>query len=63
MCRLMFLNRNQRLVGMLSLGDLAVIGGDDKLSGHTLEKISEPAEAHERSKPERGQGSRKTEPR
>jgi len=61
--RLMVLNRNKRLVGMLSLGDLAVIGGDDQLSGDTLEKISEPAEAHERSKPERGKRSRKTEPR
>lgn len=39
--RLMVLNRSKRLVGMVSLGDLAVIGGNDKLSGETLERISE----------------------
>jgi CBS domain-containing protein len=43
--RLMVLNRNKRLVGMLSLGDLAVISGNDRLSGDTLEQISEPSKS------------------
>ena len=34
---------NDRLVGMVSLGDLAVKGGDERLSGETLEVVSEPA--------------------
>jgi CBS domain-containing protein len=41
--RLVVLNRDKRLVGVLSLGDLAVIVHDDELAGHTLEAISEPA--------------------
>lgn len=41
--RLTVLSREKRLVGILSLGDLAVESGDDKLSGETLERISEPA--------------------
>jgi CBS domain-containing protein len=45
--RLVVLDRNKRLVGIVSLGDLAVDTGDDKLSGQVLEQISEPA------KPER----------
>lgn len=40
--RLPVLDRNRRLVGIVSLGDLAVEVGDDALSGDTLEKISEP---------------------
>ena len=40
--RLPVLDRNRRLVGIVSLGDLAVQGHDDSLSGDTLEKISEP---------------------
>lgn len=40
--RLPVLDRNRRLVGIVSLGDLAVQGGDDTLSGETLERISEP---------------------
>ena len=40
--RLPVLDRNRRLVGIVSLGDLAVQGRDDELSGETLEKISEP---------------------
>ena len=40
--RLPVLDRNRRLVGIVSLGDLAVQTGDDSLSGETLEKISEP---------------------
>jgi CBS domain-containing protein len=41
--RLPVLNRDKRLVGIVSLGDLAVGGRDDKLSGNTLEGISEPS--------------------
>jgi CBS domain-containing protein len=41
--RLPVLNRDKRLVGIVSLGDLAVQTGDDKLSGNTLEGVSEPS--------------------
>jgi CBS domain-containing protein len=41
--RLVVLNRAKRLVGILSLGDLAVDCGDEQLAGHTLEAVSEPA--------------------
>ena len=41
--RLVVLNRSKKLVGIVSLGDLAVETGDDLLSGHALEMISEPA--------------------
>ena len=41
--RLVVLNRDKRLVGILSLGDLAVETGDDRASGETLEKVSQPA--------------------
>jgi CBS domain-containing protein len=41
--RLVVLNRDKRLVGIVSLGDLAVDTGDEKLAGETLEQISEPA--------------------
>jgi CBS domain-containing protein len=41
--RLIVLNRQKRLVGILSLGDLAVDTGDDELAGMTLEAVSEPA--------------------
>ena len=40
--RLVVLNRNRRLVGIISLGDLAV-ETDDALVGDALEGISEPA--------------------
>jgi CBS domain-containing protein len=40
--RLVVLNRDKRLVGILSLGDLAVRVHDDMLSGSALEQISEP---------------------
>jgi CBS domain-containing protein len=40
--RLPVLDREKRLVGIVSLGDLAVRNHDDKLSGQTLEQISEP---------------------
>ena len=41
--RLVVLNRNKRLVGIVSLGDLAVETGDEELAGKTLEEVSEPA--------------------
>jgi len=41
--RLAVLNRDKRLVGIVSLGDLAVKSGDEGLSGEALEQVSEPA--------------------
>jgi CBS domain-containing protein len=40
--RLLVLNRDKRMVGIVSLGDLAVESGDRRLSGSTLEAISQP---------------------
>jgi CBS domain-containing protein len=40
--RLPILNRNKQLVGIVSLGDLAVETGNEKLSGKVLEEVSEP---------------------
>src|SRR5262245_9051161 len=37
--RLLVINHDKRLVGIVSLGDLAVNTGDDQLSGETLEAI------------------------
>jgi len=42
--RLPILNRDKRLVGMVSLGDLAVSSGDQTRVGETLKHVSEPAE-------------------
>lgn len=39
--RLAVMNRNKRLVGIVSLGDIAV-RGSEYLSGEILEKVSEP---------------------
>src|SRR5919108_20797 len=44
--RLVVLNRDKRLVGIVSLGDLAVDTRDDELVGTTLEAISEPVHVH-----------------
>jgi len=41
--RLPVLNRQKRLVGIVSLGDLAVETGVEQLAGNTLEGISEPS--------------------
>jgi CBS domain-containing protein len=41
--RLPILDREKHLVGIVSLGDLAVETGNEKLSGTVLEEISEPA--------------------
>jgi CBS domain-containing protein len=41
--RLIVLNRDKRLVGIVAMADLAVDANKDKLTGQTLESISEPA--------------------
>jgi len=41
--RLPVLNRNNWLVGMVSLGDLAVDAGDPQRAGEALKEVSEPA--------------------
>ena len=41
--RLPVLNRNKWLVGIVSLGDLAVRSGNPTLAGETVEQVSEPA--------------------
>jgi CBS domain-containing protein len=40
--RLMVLNRDRELVGIVSLGDLAVETRDEQLAGNTLEAVSQP---------------------
>jgi CBS domain-containing protein len=45
--RLVILDHDKRLVGIVSLGDLAVDGADDRMSGDVLEQVSKP------SKPDR----------
>ncbi|MBI4524381.1 MAG: CBS domain-containing protein, partial [Deltaproteobacteria bacterium] len=42
--RLPILNRDKRLVGFLSLGDLAVRSQDRELAGEAIKRVSEPAE-------------------
>jgi CBS domain-containing protein len=42
--RLPVVNKDKRLVGIVSLADIAVHVGDRDLSGETLEEISAPAE-------------------
>lgn len=49
--RLIVLDREKNLVGILSLGDLATKAEDDSLSGETLEKISESPNAPGESQP------------
>jgi CBS domain-containing protein len=39
--RLLVLNRDRRLTGIVSLGDVAVQTGDQNLAGQTLERVSE----------------------
>ncbi len=41
--RLVVLNRDKWLVGIVSLGDLAVETGDERLAGQTLEEVSLPS--------------------
>jgi CBS domain-containing protein/sporulation protein YlmC with PRC-barrel domain len=42
--RLVVLDRSKQLVGIISLGDLAVHTGDTQQAGQTLEGVSEPSE-------------------
>jgi CBS domain-containing protein len=42
--RLPVLDGDRRLVGIVSLGDIAVRAGNDELSGEVLEGVSEPSE-------------------
>jgi CBS domain-containing protein len=41
--RLVVLNRDRRLAGIVSLGDLALCTGDETMLGEALEAISEPS--------------------
>jgi len=45
--RLVVLNGERKLVGIVSLGDLSVRTGDKELSGEVLEQVSEPGEVLE----------------
>jgi CBS domain-containing protein len=40
--RVLVLDRSKRLVGIVSLGDLALEGRDEELSAETLEAVSQP---------------------
>jgi CBS domain-containing protein len=42
--RLPILNREKQLVGIVSLGDLAVDTGNEKMAGETLTEISQPSQ-------------------
>jgi CBS domain-containing protein len=42
--RVVVLNRDKRLVGIVSLGDVAVHAGNARQAGQTLGRVSEPAE-------------------
>lgn len=39
--RLIILNRSKRLVGICSLGDIAIVSHNQRLTGEVLEKVSE----------------------
>jgi CBS domain-containing protein len=41
--RLPILDSAKRLVGVVSIGDIAVHGGDHKMVGETLQEVSQPA--------------------
>jgi CBS domain-containing protein len=41
--RLLVVDGDGRLAGIVSLGDIALQTGDDQLSGQTLERVSEPS--------------------
>lgn len=44
--RLTVLSQQKRLVGIVSLGDIAIRAGSKQLSGEILERVSEPAMQH-----------------
>jgi CBS domain-containing protein len=41
--RLPILNMDKRLVGIVSLGDIAIHGADREMAGETLQEVSQPA--------------------
>jgi CBS domain-containing protein len=41
--RLVILNRDKRLVGIVAMADLAVDTDDEEMSGEVLEAVSEPS--------------------
>jgi len=43
--RLPVLSRTKQLIGMVSLGDLAVHSGNQSLAGEVLEQVSEPGKS------------------
>jgi CBS domain-containing protein len=43
--RLVVLDRDERLVGIVSMGDLALYTSDDRLAGEVTEAVSEPTDA------------------
>jgi CBS domain-containing protein len=43
--RLIVADREHRLVGIISLGDLVLTTGDERLAREALERVSEPAPA------------------
>jgi CBS domain-containing protein len=47
--RLPIINREKRLVGIVSLGDLSVEIDNDRLTGNTLEEISTPSRPERRT--------------
>jgi CBS domain-containing protein len=51
--RLPILNRDKRLVGIVSLGDLAVDTADEDMAGRALEGVSEPARPNRQDGPRR----------
>jgi CBS domain-containing protein len=60
--RLIVLNRDKRLVGIVSLGDLAA-QGDTKVAGTALEAVAQEGRAEERRKPaKRSAGRRQARP-
>jgi CBS domain-containing protein len=40
--RLVILDRDKKLVGIVSLGDLAIATANERLAGKVLERVSEP---------------------
>ena len=52
--RLPVLNRERKLVGIVSIGDLAVHGEDSQLSATVLEEVSQPAEPKRSEEARRG---------
>jgi CBS domain-containing protein len=49
--RLLVMNELGRLVGIVSLSDIALTSGDEKLAGRTLERVSEPPYLRDLSAP------------